>query len=134
MAAGDAVALLALAADRDGLLELAAVLARGRGSLAHRRDRAGIAAARVVPGYGLADRRGLRLVDRGPRVGAVGAVEAAADLAPHQRADEDARGGGGDLPRAAAELGAEQAAQRGAAERAYRLLRTVLVLRGAGRE
>src|SRR3546814_348330 len=58
LAAGHAVGLLLLAADGDGLLELAAVGAGRGGAFAGRRHAAAVAGVGVAPGDRLADRRG----------------------------------------------------------------------------
>src|SRR5258708_28787041 len=119
---GSAEALLGLAADGDGLLELTAIPAGGRPTLAGRAHGAGIAGVRVRPDDLLADRRlfGAQPCLLGTLL--VGVIQAAADFAAGERAQEHADAGHGQLAAAMPELRANQAAGSGAAEPANRLL------------
>src|SRR3954466_6543902 len=79
--AGTAEALLGLAADGDGLLELAAIGAVGHLGIGPRHDGAGSARLIVAPRQDLAGRGGLqRGLGRSVGIGDVGLVERFADL------------------------------------------------------
>src|SRR5579859_4853327 len=85
--AGGAVALLGLAADRDGLLELAAIGAVGGLVVVARHHRARGARLLVAPGQWLAGLAGLeRGLGRAVGIGDVGLVERLADLRAEQTA------------------------------------------------
>src|SRR5258708_2641939 len=116
--AGGAVAFLGLAADGDGLLELAAIGPVGLigGARHHRSGGAGIG---ILPVDALAGAAGIeRRLRRLVGIGDVALIERLADLRAEQAAGDDAGRGHHALPGTAAELIAEQAAEAGADERA----------------
>src|SRR3546814_13628 len=92
LAAGHAVGLPLLAADGDGLLELAAVGAGRGGAFAGRRHAAAVAGVGVAPGDRLADRRGGCALVGALRLLAVDRVHGAADLAANEGAEQGAGG------------------------------------------
>src|SRR5579859_260693 len=114
LAAGRAVGLLALAADHNGLLELAAEATRLRLVRAHRHDRAVVAGVWVLPLHRLVGRRAFqRGLGAAVEGRLVGAVERGADRTTQQTAQHHAQRRRRDLARAMTQLRAGQAAEAG---------------------